>query len=114
MGDGTQTMDFVYIDDVARANVAALASSVDDEVFNIASGVETSLAELARVLLEVMESPLAPEHVPERAVNPVRRRLADVSKAREMLGFRASVGLDEGLRELVQWWQVGTALRAEA
>jgi UDP-glucose 4-epimerase len=107
MGDGTQTMDFVYIDDVARANVAALASDVDDEVFNVASGVETSLAQLARVLLEVMESSLEPEHVPERSVNPVRRRLADIGKAERMLGFRARVGLREGLQELVQWWQHG-------
>ena len=75
MGDGGQTMDFVYIDDVARANVAALAADVDDEVFNVASGVETSLSELAQMLIEVMESPLRPEHVPERSVNPVRRRL---------------------------------------
>jgi UDP-glucose 4-epimerase len=114
MGDGSQTMDFVFIDDVARANVAALASDVDGEAFNIASGRETSLAELARVLLEVMDSPLRPEHVAERSVNPVRRRLADVRKAERLLGFRARVGLREGLEELVQWWQHGGSAQVQA
>jgi UDP-glucose 4-epimerase len=105
-GDGKQTMDFVYIDDVARANVLALASDVSDEIFNVASGVETSLNDLAYALLKVMGSDLEPEYGPERKVNPVPRRLADTTKAERMLGFRATVGLDEGLRRLVAWWQV--------
>ncbi len=54
LGDGTQTMDFVYVDDIARANIAALASDVSDEVFNVATGVETSLNELAAALSRVM------------------------------------------------------------
>ena len=53
-GDGSQTMDFVYVEDIARANILAAASSVTDDVFNVASGVETSLAELAAKLLKVM------------------------------------------------------------
>ena len=77
LGDGHQTMDFVYIDDVARANVLALASDVSDEVFNVASGHETSLLALADALLGVMRSNLRPTFGPERAVNPVHRRLAD-------------------------------------
>lgn len=105
LGDGKTTMDFVYIDDVARSNVLALASDVSDEVFNIASGVETSLNELAAALLKVMGSDLKPEYGPERKVNPVSRRLADVGKAERLLGFRAGVSLEEGLRRLVAWWQ---------
>lgn len=104
LGDGRQSMDFVYIDDIARANVLALASDVSGEVFNVASGVETSLAELAAALLEVMGSGLQPTHGPERSVNPVARRLADTRKAERLLGFRAEVGLDEGLARLVRWW----------
>jgi UDP-glucose 4-epimerase len=106
LGDGTTTMDFVYIDDIARANVAGLASDVSDEVFNVASGVETSLNDLAAGLLKVMGSRLKPEYGPERKVNPVSRRLADTRKAEKMLGFRAQVGLEEGLARLVEWWQV--------
>ena len=104
LGDGSQSMDFVYIDDVASANLLAARADVTDEVFNVASGVETTLAELAQALLSVMGSKLRPEHGPERAVNPVRRRLADTTNARELLGFQAGVGLHEGLCRLVDWW----------
>jgi UDP-glucose 4-epimerase len=104
-GDGNQTMDFVYIDDVARSNVLALQSDLQDDVFNVASGVETSLNDLAYALLRVMGSNLKPEYGPERKVNPVSRRLADTSKAKQPLGFEATVGLDEGLTRLVDWWQ---------
>ena len=105
LGDGRQTMDFVYIDDVARANVLALLSDADDEVFNVASGVETSLNDLAAALLRVMGSSLPTEHGPERSINPVARRLADTAKAAQGLGFRAQVGLEEGLARLVEWRQ---------
>jgi UDP-glucose 4-epimerase len=104
-GDGNQTMDFVYIDDVARSNVLALQSDLQDDVFNVASGVETSLNDLAYALLRVMGSNLKPEYGPERKVNPVSRRLADTSRAKQLLGFEATVGLDEGLTRLVDWWQ---------
>ncbi len=103
LGDGKQTMDFVYIEDIARANVLAAQSDVDDEVFNIASGTETSLNELADTLLKVMESKLRPEYGPERKVNAVPRRLASTDKAKRLLGFTATVSLEEGLRRLVEW-----------
>jgi UDP-glucose 4-epimerase len=105
LGDGSQTMDFVYIEDVARANLAAADSDADDEVFNVASGVETSLNDLAKTLLRVMGTDLEPEYGPERSVNPVARRLADTGAASRRLGFEATVGLDEGLARLVAWWQ---------
>lgn len=104
-GDGTQTMDFVFAEDIARVNLAAAESEVTDEVFNVASGTETSLNDLARTLLRVMESDALPEYAPERKVNSVPRRFADVSKARQLLGFRTSVSIEEGLRRLVGWWQ---------
>jgi UDP-glucose 4-epimerase len=107
LGDGRQTMDFVYIDDVARATVLALTSDADDAVFNVASGIETSLNELAATLLTVMGATgLTPLHGPERAVNPVPRRLADTGKAERELGFRAQVGLQDGLSRLVDWWHL--------
>ena len=112
-GDGKQTMDFVYIDDVAQANILALQSDISDDVFNVASGVETSLNDLAHALLRVMKSNLQPEYTEERKVNPVPRRLADTSKAAEILGFRARVDLDEGLKRLVAWWQAQPAVAAQ-
>jgi UDP-glucose 4-epimerase len=106
LGDGSTTMDFVYIEDVARSNVLALQSDLQDDVFNVGSGTETSLTQLADMLLWVMKSNLKPVYGPERKVNPVSRRLADISKAQDLLGFRASIGLEEGLRRLVDWWRV--------
>jgi UDP-glucose 4-epimerase len=104
-GDGLQTMDFVFTTDIARANILAAASDVVDGHYNIASGFETSLLGLAEALLRAMDSDLRVEHGPERAVNGVTRRLADVSAARDDLGFEASVGLEDGLRQLVDWWR---------
>jgi UDP-glucose 4-epimerase len=105
LGDGTQTMDFVYVEDIARANVLGLASDVSDEVFNVASGTETSLNELAAALARVMGREATPEYGPERKVNPVPRRLASTDKAARLLGFRAEVPLEDGLRRLVDWWR---------
>jgi UDP-glucose 4-epimerase len=104
-GDGSQTMDFVYMGDIARANLLAAESELTDVVLNVATGVETSLLELAQMLLKVMDSELAVEHGPERAVNGVTRRMADTSVAREQLGFEAKVDLEEGLTRLVEWWR---------
>jgi UDP-glucose 4-epimerase len=105
LGDGMQTMDFVDVRDIARANMLAASSTVTDEVFNVASGVETSLKELAALLSSVMGSDLAPQHGPERKVNAVPRRLADVTKARDMLGFETFIPIETGLRDLVDWWR---------
>lgn len=104
-GDGSQTMDFVYVDDAARATILALASNVSDEVFNVASGVETSLNELAAALSHVMNVRRASEHAVERSVNAVTRRLAATERAERMLGFTAAVSLEEGLARLVDWWR---------
>ena len=108
-GDGSQTMDFVHVHDIARANILAAKSAVSDEVFNVASGTETSLKEIAERLLRIMGSSLQLEHAPERKVNPVPRRLADPRKAKAMLGFEATMSFDEGLRTLVAWWQAERA-----
>ena len=105
-GDGRQTMDFVHVHDVARANILGVKADVSDEVFNVASGAETSLAQLAQLLTSVMgRNELTPEFAPERSINPVPRRLASTEKIERMLGFRASVTLEEGLRDLVKWWR---------
>jgi nucleoside-diphosphate-sugar epimerase len=104
-GDGTQTMDFIHVHDIARANILAAKADVTDEVFNIASGTETSLRQLAEMLLRIMGARLSPEFGPERKVNPVPRRFADTEKAKRLLGFEAQVGIEEGLRTLIEWRQ---------
>jgi UDP-glucose 4-epimerase len=110
LGTGSQTMDFVNIEDVARATLLAAEADVTDEVFNVASGTETSLLELAHMLLKVMDrEDLEIEFGPERGVNKVPRRLADTTLAGERLGFEAEIGLEEGLRRLVDWWRAERA-----
>ena len=104
-GDGTQTMDFVYVSDVARANMLAMSSTVTDAVFNVGTGIETSLSQLADRLLEVMDSTLQPQHAEARRINPVPRRVASTESAWRDLGFRAEVRLEDGLRDLVAWWR---------
>jgi UDP-glucose 4-epimerase len=105
-GDGKQTMDFVHVRDVARANILGAKAKASDQVFNVASGTETSLAQLAAALASVMgHERLAPEFAPERSVNPVPRRLASTTKAERLLGFRATLPLEQGLSDLVEWWR---------
>jgi UDP-glucose 4-epimerase len=114
-GEGDQTMDFVFVDDVARANVLAMKADASDQVFNVASGTETSLRQLCDALLVSMGSELQPRHVPlpaERKAVEVQRRLADTSKASDLIGFRAKVSLTDGLRQLVAWLDgLGEAVR---
>jgi UDP-glucose 4-epimerase len=105
-GDGKTSMDFVYIGDCVRANLAALKSDISDEVFNVATGVETSLNELCQIMLEQSgRTDLQPEYREERKINPVTRRLGGTEKARTQLGFESSYSLAEGLRLLLEWRQ---------
>lgn len=104
-GDGLQTMDMINVRDVARANVLAACSQASDVVLNVGSGTETSLLEVARLLAEAMgQANVAAVHEAERAVNPVPRRLADISAARQLIGFEPIVPLKSGITELVEWW----------
>jgi UDP-glucose 4-epimerase len=111
-GDGRQTMDFIYVDDVARANILAATVPVTDRVYNVGSGTEISLKEVAASLLRVMKADNRIEHEPPRSVNPVPRRMAETWLAREELGFEATVAFDDGLRALVSWWQQASTASA--
>lgn len=104
-GDGLQTMDFVHVADIARANILAAETNVTDRVYNIATATETSLIELAEVLQQVMGSTQPLEFGPERAGVNVTRRLADISAAERDLGWKPTISLYEGLTDLVAWWR---------
>jgi UDP-glucose 4-epimerase len=101
-GDGSQSYDFIHVDDVARANILALKSDVTDEFFNIGMGVKTSINELVHLLLEITGSDLQPEYRPQEQMF-VTHRVGSTEKAERMLGFRARVPLDEGLRSVIGW-----------
>jgi UDP-glucose 4-epimerase len=103
-GDGSTSMDFVYVKDVAAANIAALLSDTTDESFNVGNCEETSLSELLDALLRVNKSDLKPEFREENSINPVSRRLADVSKAEKLLNFTSTISLEDGLKELSDWY----------
>lgn len=103
-GDGSTSMDFVHVKDVAAANIAALEADVTDEVFNIGYQRETSLKELLTLLLEANNSTLQPEHRPDNTINPVSKRIADISKAEKLLNFKPTISLEEGLKELSNWY----------
>ena len=104
-GDPTQTMDFIHVSDVARANVLAAVAPIEDEVLNIGSGSETSLMELAQELLLIMDSSLPVTRAEARKVNRVRRRLADTRRAQALIGFEPQMSLRAGLATFVEWWQ---------
>lgn len=101
-GDGSQSYDFVHVDDVARANILALRSDATDGFFNIGMGVRTSINELVHLLLNITGSGLKPEYRPQEQMF-VTHRVGSTEKAKQMLGFRAEIPLDEGLRSVVEW-----------
>jgi UDP-glucose 4-epimerase len=111
-GDGSQSMDFVYVEDVARANLLAAQSDISDEVFNVGTGVQTSLNELCKLLLTLTGSSSQPEYRGARNVANVQRRRAAIEKADRMLGFRTTVSLDQGLRELIRWREAPKVMAA--
>lgn len=105
-GDGLQTLDMIHVEDVARANLLTATCGATDVALNVGSSTETSLLDLAKLLAREMGRPeLVPVHEPERAVNPVPRRLSDARRARDLIGFESRIDLARGLRGLVAWWR---------
>jgi UDP-glucose 4-epimerase len=101
-GDGSQSFDFVHVADVAAANVAAMASEVSDEEFNVGSGAEASAREIAETLIGIVGSDVSVRYRPEVRVL-MRRRVGSNQKAKELLGWEAGIPLREGLEDTVDW-----------
>ena len=103
-GDGSATIDLVYVEDAARANLLAMKSDVTNELFNVASGVETSLKELAYLLIRLRgkEGKLEPVCEPMDG-GLVTRRWGDPTKARQLLNFEVRVSIEEGMRRVIAW-----------
>ena len=101
-GDGSQAYDFIHVADLARANVLALRSGVTDAAYNVATGVQTSIAELVGMLVELTGAAVVPEYRPaERSF--VTHRVGATAAAERDLGFTAQVSLRDGLRDVVAW-----------
>lgn len=103
-GDGTDTMDFVHVKDIAHSNILALLADVTDETFNVGYQRETSLKELLEILLKVNNSNLEPIFKEANSVNPVKKRIADLSKIEKLLDYQPSISLEYGLKALSTWY----------
>ncbi|TAK11131.1 MAG: NAD-dependent epimerase/dehydratase family protein [Anaerolineae bacterium] len=101
-GDGTQTYDFVHVLDVARANILGMKADCADLFFNIGTGLPTTITELVNMLLELTNSSLEPEFLPLES-SFVTHRIGSTELAEKELGFKATVPLLEGLKEVVDW-----------
>lgn len=101
-GDGSQMYDFIYVKDVAKANVMGMKADCVDEFFNIGMGVGTTINELVDMLLELMGSSLKPEYRPQ-AQSFVTHRIGSTEKTEKLIGFKADTRLLDGLRQVVEW-----------
>jgi UDP-glucose 4-epimerase len=101
-GDGSQMYDFIYVKDVAEANILGMKADCADEFFNIGMGVGTTINELVDILLELTGSTLKPEYRPQEQ-SFVTQRIGSTEKAEQLLGFKAKTPLIEGLRQVVEW-----------
>lgn len=105
-GDGKQSRDFTYIDNVVEANLKACRapSEYAGEVFNIASGGRERLTDVYRLLSEALGTDIRPEFGPERA-GDIRHSNADISKAKNMLGYTAEWDFKKGISEAIDWYR---------
>lgn len=105
-GDGSQAYDFIYVEDVARCNVAALKSNIVDEFYNVGTEVQTSIKQLCDTILVLKKSDLKVTYKPYSADDArrlVQNRIGSKQKALKDLGFEAKYSLREGLTKLIEW-----------
>jgi UDP-glucose 4-epimerase len=109
-GDGSQAYDFIYVEDVARANLCSLESDVKNGFYNVGTEVQTSIKQLCDLILELKNSPLKVEYKPYSADDArqfVKNRIGSAKKAREEIGFSYKDSLSDGLRKLIDWRESG-------
>jgi len=104
-GDGSQSYDFIYVEDVARANILALSSEVSDRFYNIGMGTQTSIKQIAEMLIKLTNSNLDIEYRPEGQTF-VTNRVGSTQKAFDDLGFKAEIQLEDGLKRLIEWREI--------
>jgi len=105
-GDGSQAYDFIYVEDVAKCNVAALLSDVEFGYYNVGTGVQTSVKELCDLILKLKDSTLQVQYKPYSADDAralVKNRIGDPVKAKNDLGFTHTYSLTNGLQKLIEW-----------
>ncbi len=103
-GDGSATIDLVYIADIIKANILALKSNVTNEVFNVSSEKETSLKELLDIILKITGSNLSPVYQ-QKGSKLATRSFGCSKKIKKILGFKPKIPLEEGLRKVIAWYK---------
>ncbi len=101
-GDGSQAYDFIYVSDVAKANICAMKSDATDQNYNVGSGVQTSILELTKKILTITGSDQEIQYEPAGQTF-VTNRIGDPTRAAEEMGFTYSIELEEGLKRLIEW-----------
>ena len=105
-GDGQQTRDFTYVEDAVEATmIAGLSAKAEGEVFNVGTGIETTVNTLAQGVLELYGLTLKPEHIDRRDIDNIRRRVLNIEKIRRVLRWTPSVTLADGLRLTREWFE---------
>jgi len=99
-GKGEQSMDFIHVTDIARSVVAALESEKDNVPVNIGTGIDTTVADLAKILINAVGVDVEPQFNPRDVL--VSRRAADITRAKEVLGWEPTITVEDGMNELVK------------
>lgn len=99
-GNGEQSMDFIHVHDIARATVLALEADQANLPINVGTGIDTSIAELARILIDAVGADVEPVFNPRDVL--VSRRAADITRAREVLGFEPTIAVRDGMTDLIR------------
>jgi UDP-glucose 4-epimerase len=103
-GDGQASRDFLHVDDLCRGIIAAAESDLSDEVLHLASGNETTINELARLILDLVGSDVEIVHRPKRP-GEVERNFANAGRAREVLGWEPQLSLRDGMMNTIEWFR---------
>jgi len=101
--EGRASRDFIYVDDIVRGLLLCATEGRPGDVYNLASGIETTIIDLAATINRMTGNPAPIEHLPRRAWDHAGRRVGNAMKALEELGFSASVHLDLGLKKTIAW-----------
>lgn len=110
-GDGTQKRDFTFVDDVVQANILAMHSNIESGIFNVGNGIGTSFNEIVNLLNNWLGTEITPQYVPNPIKNYVHETVADLSNARQHLGYKPRWSVANGIKYLIDYY---TGIRSYA
>lgn len=102
-GDGEQTRDFTYVDDAVEATILAASEKADGQIYNVGTGIETSINTLAQKIIKLFGKNITPTYIDRRDIDNIRRRVVNIEKIRKELRWIPKYSLDDGLRKTKEW-----------